>query len=69
MQMAGQELFYRERAAECRNQAENTDLSNVRQRCLSAAIAWDNMAVRMERTQKLRASEAERKAEAGLRSS
>lgn len=54
--------FYLERAAECRQQAENTTLSNVRDRCLSAASAWDSMADRLRRTQTYRANDAARKA-------
>ena len=36
--------YYTERAADCRRQAEATNLANVRARCLSAASAWDDMA-------------------------
>lgn len=54
--------FYTEQAADCRRQAEAAGLDNVRDRCLSAAAAWDNMADRARRTQKLRAVEEARKA-------
>lgn len=42
--------FYNERAAECRRDAGAATLSNVRDRCLGAAAAWDNMADRVRRT-------------------
>ncbi|MFC7537345.1 hypothetical protein ACFQPG_08190 [Sphingomonas sp. GCM10030256] len=54
--------FYQERAAECRQQADSTTLTNVRDRCLSAASAWDHMADRLRRTQTYRATDAARKA-------
>jgi len=54
--------FYTERAADCRRQAEGTALLNVRERCLSAADAWDNMADRVRRTQVYRVEDAARKA-------
>ena len=46
--------FYEERAAECRQQATETSLTNVRERCLSAASAWDNMADRLKKTRAYR---------------
>ena len=54
--------FYTERAAECRRQADATNLQNVRARCLSAADAWDEMADRVRRTQVYREEDAARKA-------
>jgi len=53
--------FYIERAADCRQQAETTNLTNVRARCLSAASAWDDMADRVRRTQVYREEDALRK--------
>ncbi|WP_294173859.1 hypothetical protein [uncultured Sphingomonas sp.] len=47
-------MFYTERAAECRRDAEEATLTNVRDRCLSAAEAWENMADRARRTQSYR---------------
>jgi len=58
--------FYTERAADCRRQADATNLSNVRARCLSAASAWDDMADRVRRTQVYREEDAARKAGASL---
>lgn len=60
--MSVSELFYRARADEARAQAGETDLVNVRERCLRAAAAWDLMAARSGRTARLRAAEEARKA-------
>ena len=57
--------FYTERAADCRRQAHETNLENVRVRCLSAAEAWDDMASRVRRTQVYREEDAARKAGVG----
>jgi hypothetical protein len=57
--------FYTERAAQCRAEADQTTLANVRERCLSAASAWDDMADRVRRTQTYRVEDAARKAEQG----
>jgi len=54
--------FYIERAADCRRQANATNLQNVRARCLRAADAWDEMADRVRRTQVYREEDAARKA-------
>lgn len=56
--------FYSERAAECRRQAEASTLVNVKERCLSAASAWDAMADRVRRTDAFRADNELRKAAA-----
>ena len=57
--------FYNERAAQCRAEAEGSKLVNVRDRCLSAASAWDNMAERVRRIQTYRVEDAARKAAEG----
>ena len=57
--------FYNERAAQCRAEADLTSLANVRERCLSAASAWDSMADRVRRTQTYRVEDAARKAADG----
>jgi hypothetical protein len=57
--------FYNERAAECRAEADRSELVNVRERCLSAAYAWDSMADRVRRTQTYRLEDAARKAAEG----
>jgi hypothetical protein len=57
--------FYTTRAAEARADAEAAPLTNVRDRCLRAAAAWDAMAHRAARTDRMRA-EAEAKKAASL---
>ncbi len=57
--------FYDERAAQCRAEADLTSLANVRDRCLSAAAAWDDMATRMRKIQTYRVADAARKVEEG----
>ena len=58
--------FYRERAAEARRDAGQTSLDNVRERCLRAAAAWEQMAARVERTDRMRAEAEAKKAAAAL---
>ena len=59
--------FYKKRAAECRVEAEGSKLLNVRERCLSAASAWEEMADRVRRTQAYRDEDAARKVAEGRR--
>jgi hypothetical protein len=47
---------YIARAAAARAAAEKAELGNVRDRCLRAAAAWDQMAERVRRTESMRAS-------------
>ena len=47
---------YLARADAARIEAEAATLDNVRDRCLRAEVAWRGMAVRVERTLKLRAA-------------
>jgi hypothetical protein len=54
--MADTAEFYRARAAEEHDRADEALLDNVRDRCLRAEAAWIAMAVRAERTATLRAS-------------
>ncbi|HSR00267.1 MAG TPA: hypothetical protein VLM36_10155 [Sphingomicrobium sp.] len=54
--------FYTERAADCRRQASASTLVNVRDRCLSAAAAWETMADRVRRTEAFKADNEARKA-------
>ena len=59
--------FYLDRAADARRDAEAATLANVRERCLRAAAAWDDMASRVARTERMRAeTEAKKAAEAQL---
>ena len=55
---------YLARAAECRAQAEAATLANVKERCLRAEEAWNGMAARVQRHEKLRADSDAAKAEA-----
>lgn len=54
--------FYLDRAAEARRDADGAPLANVRERWLRAADAWDVMAARAVRTDRLRAETAAKKA-------
>jgi len=54
--------LYRARAEECRTQADETSLQNVRDRCLRAAAAWVAMAERGERADAMRAEQEKAKA-------
>ena len=58
--------FFRARAAQCRAEAEEATLDHVRERCLRSEAAWASLAAKAERSEKLRAEEAERKAERDL---
>jgi hypothetical protein len=61
--MSQQLDFYLARAAESRADADAATLDNVRDRCLRAAAAWDDMAARAARSDRLRAeAEAEKAA-------
>lgn len=60
--------FFRARAAEAHADAEAATLDHVRERCQRSEAAWSALAAKAERSERLRAEEAERKAEAGLSS-
>ena len=49
--------LFRARAEECRTQAEESSLQNVKERCLRAAAAWEAMAARARRTDTMRAKQ------------
>ncbi|WP_294352293.1 hypothetical protein [uncultured Sphingomonas sp.] len=53
--MSNDAAFFRRQASTQRDAAADATLSNVRERCERAAASWDAMAVRAERTDKLRA--------------
>ena len=57
--------FYADRAAECRRDAETATLANVRDRHLSAAVAWDGMAERITKTMAHREANQVRREAAG----
>lgn len=61
--------FFRARAAEARADADAATLDHVRERCQRSEAAWQALAHKAERSERLRAEEARRKAEAGLISS
>jgi len=61
--MSNQTNFYRERAAEARGRADDTDLSNVKESHIRSATAWELLASRSEKSDRLREAEIERKAE------
>ena len=46
---------YATRADEARAEADNTTLTNVRERCLRSAAAWEAMAARARRSETMRA--------------
>jgi hypothetical protein len=54
---------YGERAAECRRQASEAHLMEVRDRCLRSALAFEGMADRLRTTEAYWADERARKAE------
>jgi hypothetical protein len=60
--------FFRARAAQARADAEAATLDHVRDRCRRSEAAWQALADRAERSEQMRAEEAQRKAEAGLSS-
>lgn len=55
--------FYLARAADSARDAQNTDLENVRERCLRAEAAWLAMADRLLRSEDERKRAAVEKAE------
>jgi hypothetical protein len=58
--------FYLARADQARAEAEAATLDHVRERCRRSEAAWQALADRAERSEKLMEAEAERKAAAGL---
>ena len=61
-----QHEFYVTRASEAKAAAEAAVLDNVRDRCLRSEAAWNGMAARAARSEKLRAKAEAEKAEAAL---
>lgn len=58
--------FLRARAAQAHADAEEATLGHVRDRCLRSEAAWQALADRAERSERLRVEEAERKAAAAV---
>jgi len=54
--------FYLTRAAGCAREAEQTELLNVRERCLRAEAAWRAMAERLLKSETERQRQASEKA-------
>ena len=55
--------MYVDRAAQCRQEAADTRLANVRERCVRSALAWEAMAAQVRVTEAYRIAEVARKAE------
>ena len=60
--------FFLARADQARAEADEATLDHVRERCLRSEAAWQALADKAQRTERMREAEAERKAEAGLTS-
>ncbi len=60
--------FFLARAAQARAEGEAATLDHVRERCLRSEAAWQALADRAERSERMKEAEAKRKAEAGLTS-
>jgi hypothetical protein len=58
--------FFLARAAQARAEGEAASLDHVRERCRRSEAAWQALADRAERSEKMREAEAQRKLEAGL---
>ena len=61
--MSTQSTFYQARAAEERDKAMGSNLDNVREGHLRAAAAWDALAARSLKADRMRAEEEVRKSE------
>jgi hypothetical protein len=58
--------FFLARAAQARAEGEEATLDHVRERCQRSEAAWQALADKAKRSERLREEEAKRKAEAGL---
>ena len=54
--------FFLARAAQARDEAEAATLDNVRERCQRSEAAWQALADKAEKSERLRQEEAKRKA-------
>lgn len=54
--------FFLARAEQSRSEAEAATLNHVRERCRRSEAAWNALAERAERSERLRVEDAERKA-------
>jgi hypothetical protein len=55
--------FFRARAAQAHAEGEAATLDHVRERCLRSKAAWQALADKAERSERMREAEAQRKAE------
>ncbi len=60
--------FFLARAEQARAEAEAATLEHVRERCRRSEAAWQALADKAERSERMRELDAERKASAGLTS-
>ena len=60
--------FFLARAQAARAEGDAATLDHVRERCRRSEAAWQSLADKAERSERLRIEEAARKAEAGLTS-
>jgi hypothetical protein len=60
--------FFLARAAQARAEGEQATLAHVRERCQRSEAAWQALADKAKRSERLREEEVKRKAEAGLTS-
>ena len=60
--------FFLARAEQARVEGEAATLTHVRERCQRSEEAWSALAAKAARSERLRAEEAQRKADAGLTS-
>ncbi len=58
--------FFLARAAQARAEGDEATLTHVRERCQRSEAAWQALADKAKRSERLREEEAKRKAEAGL---
>jgi hypothetical protein len=60
--------FFLARAEQARAEGKAATLTHVRERCQRSEAAWQALADKAQRSERLREEEAKRKAEAGLAS-
>jgi hypothetical protein len=60
--------FFLARAAQARAEGDEATLTHVRERCQRSEAAWQALADKAKRSERLREEEARRRAEAGLTS-
>jgi hypothetical protein len=58
--------FFLARAEQARAEGEEATLDHVRERCLRSEAAWQALADKAKRSERLREEDAKRKADAGL---